>query len=123
MPCFLRDIRSYRQLCVILHLFSKHSGLRVNNDKTEIFAVGPHRLDDANFSHKICTSIKILGIVFDYRIPSRTKANFDFIFKSIQEMLNMWKWRGLTLIGKIKIVKSLIIPKCLSKAAFDFCYG
>ena len=32
-------------------------------------------------------------------------------------MLNMWKWRGLTLIGKIEIVKSLIIPKFLSKAA------
>ena len=56
-------------------------------------------------------------IVLDYYIPSRTKANFDFIFKSIQEMLNMWKWRGLTLIGKIEIVKSLIIPKFLSKAA------
>ena len=60
---------------------------------------------------------EILGIVLDYHIPSRTKANFDFIFKSIQEMLNMWKWRGLTLIGKIEIVKSLIIPKFLSKAA------
>ena len=60
----------------------------------------------------------ILAIVFDYHnIPSRTKANFDFIFKSIQEMLNMWKWRGLTLIGKIEIIKSLIIPKFLSKAA------
>ena len=32
-------------------------------------------------------------------------------------MLNMWKWRGLTLIGKIEIVKSLIIPKILSKVA------
>ena len=117
MTCFLRDIRSYRQLCVILHLFSKYSGLQVNNDKTEIFAVGPHRLDEDSFSHKVCTLIKILGIVFDYHIPSRTKANFDFIFKSIQEMLNMWKWRGLTLIGKIEIIKSLIIPKFLSKAA------
>ena len=36
MTCFLRDIRSYRQPCVILHLFSKYSGLQVNNDKTEI---------------------------------------------------------------------------------------
>ena len=44
-------------------------------------------------------------------------ANFDFIFKSIQEMLNKWKWRRLTLIGKIEIVKSLIIPRILSKAA------
>ena len=28
----------------------------------------------------------------------------------------MWKWRGLTLIGKIQIVKTFIIPKFLSKA-------
>ena len=34
-------------------------------------------------------------------------------------MLNMWKWRGLTLIGKIEIVKSLIIPKILSKVAVN----
>ena len=81
--------------------------------------MGSHRLDEDSFSHKVCTSIKILGIVFDYHIPSRTKANFNFIFKSIQEMLNMWKWRGLTLIGKIEIVKSLIIPKILSKVAVN----
>ena len=29
----------------------------------------------------------------------------------------MWKWRGLTLLGKIQIVKTLIIPTLLSKAA------
>ena len=100
-----------------MHLFSKYSGLQVNNDKAEVFAVSPHQLDEASFSHKVCTSIKILGIVFDYHIPSRTKANFDFIFKSIREMLQMWKWGGLTLIGKIEIAKSLIILKIFSKAA------
>ena len=29
----------------------------------------------------------------------------------------MWKWRGLTLLGKIQTVKPFIIPKGLSKAA------
>ena len=53
MPCFLRDIRTYRQLCVILHLFSKYSGLQVNKTETEIFALGPHRLDETIFSHKM----------------------------------------------------------------------
>ena len=38
------------------------------------------------------------------------------IFKSIQGTLNSWKGRGLTLIGKIQIVKSFIIPQFLSKA-------
>ena len=29
----------------------------------------------------------------------------------------MWKWRGLTLLGNIQIVKTFIIPKFFSKAA------
>ena len=62
MTCFVRDVRSYHPLCVILHLFSKYSRLQVNNDETETFAVGPHRLAEASFSHKICISIKILGL-------------------------------------------------------------
>ena len=62
MTCFARDVRSYHQLCVILHLFSKYSRLQVNNDKTETFAVGPHRLGEASFSYKICISIKTLGL-------------------------------------------------------------
>ena len=80
MTCFLRDIRSYRQLCVILHLFSKYSGLQVNNDKTEIFAVGPHRLDEASFSQKVCASIKILGIVLDYHLEQR---QISILFSSL----------------------------------------
>ena len=32
----------------------------------------------------------------------------------------MWKWRGLTLIGKIQIVKSFAIPKFISKASLIY---
>ena len=32
----------------------------------------------------------------------------------------MWKWRGLTIIEKIQIVKSFAIPKFMSKAAVFF---
>ena len=45
------------------------------------------------------------------------KTNFETILKSMRDILNMWKWRGLTLLGRIQIVKSFIIPKVLSKAA------
>ena len=97
--------------------FSKFSNLQVNNDKIEIFAIGRHFLDQRNFPHKIRTSIKILRIYFDYNLRSRMKSNFESILKSIRDILNMWKWRGLTLLGRIQIVKSFIIPKVLSKAA------
>ena len=101
-----------------LQLFSKFSNLRVNNDKTEIFAIGRHRLDQTKYPHALRKSVKILGIVFDYHTPSRVKANFDSVLKSIiKDTLNMWEWRGLTLLGRIQIVKSFIIPNILSKAA------
>ena len=29
----------------------------------------------------------------------------------------MWKWRGLTLLGRIQIVKTFVIPRFTSKAS------
>jgi len=55
-------------------------------------------------------------VYFDYNNVRRKKANFDSVLKSIKKVLNMWKWRGLTLIGRIQIVKSFAIPKVMSKA-------
>ena len=74
MTCFLRDIASYHRLLATLQIFYKFSNLRVNDDKTEIFAIGTHNLDPTTFSHKVRESIKILGIVYDYRIASRMRA-------------------------------------------------
>ena len=84
MTCFLRDIRSYRQLRVILHLLSKYSGLQVNNDKAEIFAVGPHRLDEDSFSHKVFTSIKYweLFSITIYHLEQREiSISFSSLYK------------------------------------------
>ena len=54
---------------------------------------------------------------FDNDKLSRKKANFEAILKSIKRTLSMWKWGGLSLIGKIQIVKSFAIPKFMSKAS------
>ena len=31
----------------------------------------------------------------------------------------MWKWRGLTLIGRIQVIKSFTIPKAMSKTSLS----
>ena len=117
MTCFLKDKLSYLHLFVTLKFFSRFSGLRVNDEKTELFAIGPQKLVREEFYHKVCTSIKILGIYFDYHKPTRESSNFNSILKSIQKTLNMWKWRGLTLLGRIQIVKTFAIPKFMYKAS------
>ena len=69
----------------------------------------------SNCAYKLRTSIKILGIVFDYNVSSRMKANFEAILKSIKNTINTWKWKRLTLLGRMQLVKSFIIPKVLRK--------
>ena len=61
MTCLLNDMNLYLQLCGLLEDFYKYSGLRINNDKTEIFAIGSFKLAQRDFIHNVRTSIKILG--------------------------------------------------------------
>ena len=95
MTCFLRDTNSYFQLLTSLQNLARYSGLRVNDENTEIFAIGPHSLVQDVFTHKIRSMIKILGVYFNYNTPVRLKANCVSIFKSIQGTLNSWKGRAL----------------------------
>ena len=117
LTCFLKDRQSYNNLFVTLKLFSRFSGLCVNDEKTELFAIGTHKLVREEFDHNICTSIQILGIYFDYHKQTRKNLNFSSILKSIKKTLNMWRWRGLTLLGRIQIVKTFAIPKFMYKAS------
>lgn len=61
MTCFLKDKQSYSQLFATLKRFSEHSGLHVNNEKTDVFAIGSQQLSQKDFSHKVQKSIKILA--------------------------------------------------------------
>ena len=117
MTCFLRVRLSYLHLFVNLKFFSRLSGLRVNDDKTEQFAIGAQKLVQEEFYHKTRTSIKILGIYFDYHKPTRKNSKFNSILKSIKKALNLWRWQGLTLLGRIQIVKTFAIPKFMYKVS------
>ena len=53
--------------------------------KTELFAIGLQKVVQEEFYHKTCTSIKILGIYFDYHNPKRKHSNFNSILQSIEK--------------------------------------
>ena len=119
MTCFLCNRSAYDCLRDCLSKFSECSGLKVNEEKTELFRLGTRNnyLEYERFPHEFKTSIKILGVHFDYNNVRRRKANFNSVLKSIKQVSNMWNWRGLTLIGRIQIVQSFAIPKFMSKAS------
>ena len=66
---------------------------------------------------KITTHVKILGIHFTYDYRIKQNMNFDELITSIKDQLRIWRWRDLTIIGRIQIVKTFIIQIFLYRAS------
>ena len=60
-----------------------------------------------------CTSVKNLGVYFSYRNEEVTAQNFEERLNKIQKTINLWSMRGLSLFGKVTIIKTFLIPKLL----------
>ena len=82
-------------------------------------------------------TLKYLGITIPIKrsVDNQTvlRVNFENTFAQINTVLNMWKTRGLTLMGKVTIIKYLILPKLvykimaipinIEKTVFKFIWG
>ena len=121
LTAFLLNDNSLLKFFELLKSFGECSGLKINHDKSEIMLLGDYALSSLNHSLfervKIKASVKILGIHFtcDYRI--KQKMNFDELINSIKDKLRTWRWRDLTIIGRIQIIKTFIIPIFLYRAS------
>ena len=90
----------------------------MNDEKTEILPLGDNIFQEKDFpAHSICEIIKILGIYFGYDDRQRNNLNFSQTLRSIKESINAWKWRGLSLLRRIQIVKMFAIPKFMFRAS------
>ena len=58
-------------------------------------------------------SVKALGIVFTYNTTVQLQTNFYDKLKDIRTQMRWWSCRGLSLFGKITIIKSFLLPKML----------
>ena len=98
-------------------IFSKYSGLKLNENKTEICGIGVKRgvevaLCGMKSVNLVISSVKILGIYFSYNEKIMKENNFFVsVIKNIENVLEVWRMRSLTLAGKITVLKSLIFSK------------
>ena len=124
MTAFLRDHASLDTLLNMVDSFSLHSGLKINFEKTEVLFLGNDQKStmetvislarNRNITAK--KAIKILGVHFTYDQTLWRKLNFDETMKTIKERLNCWNWRNLTVLGRIQIIKSFVIPVFMYRA-------
>ena len=91
------------------------SGLEVNASKTEAMWLGQwkNRRDTPfNISWPVDPNCA-LGVFFSYDATKTAKLNFAEKLRSMEKILNIWKNRKLTLIGRINIVKTLSLSKLI----------
>ena len=85
----------------------------MNKNKTEGIWIGKlkhskDKIDNINFSDK---PIKALGLYFGNNRKECDKLNWETKFEKAKNLLKSWEKRNLSLLGKILIVKTLIIPQ------------
>ena len=114
----LSDVESAEALLTLLKHFETCSGLKVNYTKTEAMWIGSCSNETSSpLGLKWRKNVKALGIHFSYDTAEMTPKNFFEKLKSIQEQIQIWKWRGLSLYGKVTIFKTLLIPKFICVAS------
>lgn len=100
----------------ILEQFGAYSGYKLNYQKSEVF---PINLQAKQLSHSFAPfkladdSFRYLGIVITASLPDMFKANFLSLAKRIEDDLNRWTALPLSLIGRVNLIKMVVMPKFL----------
>ena len=107
------DAKSAKVLFQVLDLFKNISGLKINSTKTERMWIGSSKENKAKpLGIKWPNDpIKALGVYFTYDLKLLKEKNFIERLDSIKKIINIWSSRGLSVYGKVTIIKSFLIPK------------
>ena len=93
--------------------FAENSGLRLNIDKTKCLPIGSVSDDIRNnqFGVSVVNELRILGILFNSTNEDVTSRNLESKIANVKKEIAQWKRRYLTPIGKITVIKSLLLSK------------
>ena len=100
--------------------FQNFSGQRVNYEKSLAFKIGPNRRTDFKYITKKVVAwtdepIKVLGIWIHPEWEMVIDANFSKLLKKSESVLKSWKGRGLSWMGKICVINTLVSPLFIQK--------
>ncbi len=109
------NINSVNEVFKLYHKFSSISGIYLNPEKTEILKVGPHSdgpeseimIQYGQDSYQITTSKRIVvcGVSHPISDPDSYKFNIFGKINKMKQLLNSWRCRSLSIMGKILITK------------------
>ena len=107
--------KCYRALFKELGKFSDYTGLKINYNKTEVLRIGPLKHTDAEYYSELPIKwsdgpVQILGIKVTSCIDKMSEINYLDVLQKVCKICDVWSKRSLTLLGKITVVNTLILP-------------
>jgi hypothetical protein len=107
--------KSLHNVLDVLNYFSLISGLKVNFDKTKLIRIGSLKYSTRSIKTKWKlswgdTQFKLLGINFDVDLNKMCDLNYADKMTQVKRCISHWKRRKLTILGRITVVKTLLIP-------------
>jgi hypothetical protein len=115
---YLQDLESLKNVFIVLNLFTKSSGLKVNKEKSEALGIGT----SSNFRHKDIgikwpkDPIKTLGVYICNDIKEIVNINYKERMDKVKNLVDTWCLRKLSLKGKIIVVNTLLISQLIYAA-------
>ncbi len=107
----VKSVRSLENLFDVIRLYERGSGAKLNVSKTEAMWLGAWRdRTDQPFGLTWVKKMKILGVIFGQVSEA---GNWQPKLDKLENHLNLWKSRSLSLVGKSLIVNVLGISKLL----------
>ena len=109
------DQQSMDEVMRIIQMFKENAGFTLNYDKTVAYRVGSLR----NTCAELITQkqmawtdigINVLRIQIESMEQQTMKTNYLPVLNKAEALLKVWRRRGLSLIGKVRIINTLIVP-------------
>ena len=99
-----------------LEIYGNFSGLKMNKEKTKVIWIGKKKYskDKLNVSVNLDwgkVEFVLLGITFNVNLNLMPDINLVNVLENANTSLKVWQRRKLTPLGKITVLKSLILSK------------
>ena len=99
----------------VLYDNSHFSGLKVNFEKTHAVWIGIKKYSTASIKTRWKlswgkTDFKLLGINFHIDLDKMQQINYKEKVQIIRSLIKLWNRRYLTPLGKITVIKTLLLP-------------
>ena len=93
--------------------FGRQSGLKINIEKTSCMWIGNTPENTINIEQNITftNELKILGITINNDLTNIADVNLSLKIPTIKKEIEQWNRRYLTPVGKICVVKALLLSK------------